>query len=187
LTVKDLAASRAFYETLGFAPIHGDAAQGWLILQNESATIGLFQGMFDSNILTFNPGWDRAAASTSSSRVNGKSRPLGVRPTPWPERPTRCRKAAIERGVPTWIARSTSPTSIPSSSDAVATSARSCPALRRCSASRRRSFERLEWWQPTASSPSSFESWAETRSASLRVPTKTSVVRCSWTSSAIRA
>jgi catechol 2,3-dioxygenase-like lactoylglutathione lyase family enzyme len=61
LTVKDLAASRAFYENLGFRVFGGDAASGWLILQNDTSTIGLFQGMFDKNMLTFNPGWDRAA------------------------------------------------------------------------------------------------------------------------------
>lgn len=60
LAVKDLAASRAFYEKLGFRSIGGDPAQNWLILENESARIGLFQGMFDKNILTFNPGWDSA-------------------------------------------------------------------------------------------------------------------------------
>lgn len=59
LAVKDLAASRAFYETLGFRTIAGDASQNWLILQNDTATIGIFQGMFEDNILTFNPGWDR--------------------------------------------------------------------------------------------------------------------------------
>lgn len=61
LAVKDLAASRAFYESLGFRAIGGDAAQNWLIMQNSTSTIGLFQGMFDRNILTFNPGWDRSA------------------------------------------------------------------------------------------------------------------------------
>ncbi|MFP2923937.1 VOC family protein [Pyxidicoccus sp. 3LG] len=61
LAVKDLAASRAFYEKLGFGAIGGDPAQNWLIMQNETSTIGLFQGMFDKNILTFNPGWDRNA------------------------------------------------------------------------------------------------------------------------------
>ncbi|WP_253903169.1 VOC family protein [Corallococcus exiguus] len=61
LAVKDLAISRAFYEKLGFQVIGGNAAQNWLILQNETSTIGLFQGMFDKNILTFNPGWDRNA------------------------------------------------------------------------------------------------------------------------------
>jgi lactoylglutathione lyase len=61
LTVKDLAASRAFYEKLGFEAFGGDAKQGWLILQNGTATIGLFQGMFERNILTFNPGWNAKA------------------------------------------------------------------------------------------------------------------------------
>ena len=61
LAVKDIAASRAFYEKLGFRAVGGDQAQNWLILQNETATIGLFQGMFDRNSLTFNPGWDRSA------------------------------------------------------------------------------------------------------------------------------
>ena len=58
LAVKDLAASRRFYEALGFAAVFGEAAQGWLILRNGSTTIGLFQGMFERNLLTFNPGWD---------------------------------------------------------------------------------------------------------------------------------
>jgi catechol 2,3-dioxygenase-like lactoylglutathione lyase family enzyme len=58
LAVKDIHASRAFYETLGFRAIGGDAAKNWLILQNEICTIGLFQGMFEKNTLTFNPGWD---------------------------------------------------------------------------------------------------------------------------------
>jgi lactoylglutathione lyase len=58
LAVKDLNASLAFYEKLGFAPFGGDAAQGWLILKSPTAVIGLFQGMFEKNIMTFNPGWD---------------------------------------------------------------------------------------------------------------------------------
>ncbi len=57
LAVKDLAVSAAFDEKLGFASVGGDAEQGWLILRSGATTIGLFQGMFDSNILTFNPGW----------------------------------------------------------------------------------------------------------------------------------
>ncbi|MCP3978520.1 MAG: VOC family protein [bacterium] len=57
LTVKDLAVSRSFYEQFGFEVIHGQADQNWLILQNGTSTIGLFQGMFERNILTFNPGW----------------------------------------------------------------------------------------------------------------------------------
>ena len=63
LTVKDIAASRAFYEKLGFRAVGGDQAHNWLILQNETATIGLFQGMFEKNLLTFNPGWDRTCAT----------------------------------------------------------------------------------------------------------------------------
>jgi len=59
LAVKDIAVSRAFYEKLGFSVVHGNQDQNWLILQNATATIGLFQGMFDKNILTFNPGWTR--------------------------------------------------------------------------------------------------------------------------------
>lgn len=61
LAVKDIAASKAFYEKLGFAAIGGDQEQNWLILQNDTTTIGLFQGMFEQNILTFNPGWDSKA------------------------------------------------------------------------------------------------------------------------------
>ncbi len=63
LTVKDIAASRAFYEKLDFKVVGGDQAKKWLVLQNETATIGLFQGMFDKNSLTFNPGWDRTKAT----------------------------------------------------------------------------------------------------------------------------
>ena len=59
LVVKDIAASRAFYEKLGFAAIAGDQKQNWLILQNDTSTIGLFQGMLEKNTLTFNPGWNR--------------------------------------------------------------------------------------------------------------------------------
>ena len=61
LAVKDIEASRAFYEKLGFSIFGGDAAQGWLILKNGDCVIGLFQGMFEKNILTFNPGWDGTA------------------------------------------------------------------------------------------------------------------------------
>lgn len=58
LAVKNLAASRKFYETLGFSVFAGAADQGWLIMKCPTCTIGLFQGMFDHNTLTFNPGWD---------------------------------------------------------------------------------------------------------------------------------
>ena len=61
LAVKDLGASRAFYEKFGFQAFAGDPAQNWLILKNGAHVIGLFQGMFERNILTFNPGWDQNA------------------------------------------------------------------------------------------------------------------------------
>jgi len=61
LAVKDIHASKAFYEKLGFRSFTGDPSQNWLIMKNEQHAIGLFQGMFDRNILTFNPGWDQNA------------------------------------------------------------------------------------------------------------------------------
>jgi lactoylglutathione lyase len=65
LAVKDIAASRAFYEKFGFTVFGGDQSQNWLILKNEETIIGLFQGMFEGNILTFNPGWDSNAKNLS--------------------------------------------------------------------------------------------------------------------------
>lgn len=62
LNVRDLEASRTFYAALGFEPIGGDAAQKWLILRNGDHVIGLFQGFFERNILTFNPGWNQQGA-----------------------------------------------------------------------------------------------------------------------------
>ncbi len=61
LTVKDLQASKAFYEKFGFTLFGGDASQNWLILKNGEHVIGLFQGMFEKNTLTFNPGWNSNA------------------------------------------------------------------------------------------------------------------------------
>jgi catechol 2,3-dioxygenase-like lactoylglutathione lyase family enzyme len=61
LAVKDIEASRQFYEKLGFTVFGGNAAENWLIMKNGDHLIGLFQGMFDKNILTFNPGWDQNA------------------------------------------------------------------------------------------------------------------------------
>ena len=58
LAVKDLQASRQFYEKLGFASFAGEPSQNWLIMKNGDHVIGLFQGMFERNIMTFNPGWD---------------------------------------------------------------------------------------------------------------------------------
>ena len=64
LSVKDLEASRTFYESLGFESFGGNAEHGYLILKNGDQIIGLFQGMFEGNILTFNPGWDQNAQET---------------------------------------------------------------------------------------------------------------------------
>ena len=61
LSVKNLATSKAFYEKLGFTVFGGDESQNWLILKNGDCIIGLFQGMFEKNTLTFNPGWDSNA------------------------------------------------------------------------------------------------------------------------------
>jgi catechol 2,3-dioxygenase-like lactoylglutathione lyase family enzyme len=61
LAVKDIKASKAFYEKLGFKVFMGDISQSWLILMNGEHVIGLFQGIFERNILTFNPGWDSNA------------------------------------------------------------------------------------------------------------------------------
>lgn len=66
LAVKDLQASQAFYEKFGFSAFHGEASQNWLIMKNGDTVIGLFQGMFEQNILTFNPGWDQNAQPLDS-------------------------------------------------------------------------------------------------------------------------
>ncbi len=66
LTVKDIEASKQFYEKFGFKATMGDQAQGWLILKSGPHIIGLFHGMFDRNILTFNPGWDNNAQKLAS-------------------------------------------------------------------------------------------------------------------------
>ena len=63
LAVKDIEASKLFYEKLGFKVFGGDQSQNWLIMKNGDTNIGLFQGMFENNILTFNPGWDSSAQS----------------------------------------------------------------------------------------------------------------------------
>ena len=62
LAVKDIEASKVFYAKLGFEACGGDASQNWLILRNGDHVIGLFQGMFEKNMLTFNPGWDSSAS-----------------------------------------------------------------------------------------------------------------------------
>jgi len=66
LAVKDLAASKSFYEKLGFEKFGGHEEQNWLIMKNGDHLVGLFQGMFDRNMLTFNPGWDQSAGELGS-------------------------------------------------------------------------------------------------------------------------
>ena len=66
LAVKDIHVSKLFYEKLGFTAIGGKESDNWLIMRNASTTIGLFQGMFENNILTFNPGWDADASELSA-------------------------------------------------------------------------------------------------------------------------
>lgn len=66
LTVEDIQKSYEFYQRLGFSKFHGDIEQNWLILKNGNCTLGLFQGMFPKNILTFNPGWDDQANALAS-------------------------------------------------------------------------------------------------------------------------
>ncbi len=66
LNVNDIQTSKSFYENLGFQVFGGDISQNWLIMKNGNCTIGLFQGMFEKNILTFNPGWDENATKLDS-------------------------------------------------------------------------------------------------------------------------
>ncbi|SFJ68481.1 Catechol 2,3-dioxygenase [Halobacillus dabanensis] len=66
LNVKDIHASKSFYEKLGFEVLGGDITQNWLIMKNQDCIIGLFQGMFEKNNLTFNPGWDQNAENLES-------------------------------------------------------------------------------------------------------------------------
>ena len=66
LTVKDIAVSKAFYEKIGFRVFLGEMTQNWLIMKNGPHVIGLFQGMFPTNMLTFNPGWDNNAQPLST-------------------------------------------------------------------------------------------------------------------------
>jgi lactoylglutathione lyase len=86
LAVKDLEASLAFYQKLGFESIAGAAAQKWLILRNGNATIGLFQGHFEHNTLTFNPGWDSAgktlAEFTDVRELQRRLKLAGIVPAP---------------------------------------------------------------------------------------------------------
>ena len=90
LTVKELAKSRAFYEALGFEQAGGDPEQNWLILRNGTTVIGLFQGMFDSNIMTFNPGWSTGSEHpkefTDVRELAAKLRGAGIEPHGEPDK-----------------------------------------------------------------------------------------------------
>jgi len=83
LAVKDIEASRKFYEKLGFRGFAGNASRGMLIMRNGDTIIGLFQGMFDQNILTFNPGWDsntqKKAAFTDVRELQRQLKAAGVK------------------------------------------------------------------------------------------------------------
>ena len=83
LAVKDLGASRSFYEKFGFQAFAGDPSKNWLILKNGDHVIGLFQGMFEKNILTFNPGWDMNAkklpAFTDVREIQRRLKAQGVK------------------------------------------------------------------------------------------------------------
>ena len=84
LAVKDIAASRDFYEKLGFTVFTGDASQNWLIMKNGDAIIGLFQGMFERNTLAFNPGWDgNARPLPAFTDVRELQRRLGAQGVPF--------------------------------------------------------------------------------------------------------
>ncbi len=82
LSVQDITASRDFYAKLGFAPVGGDIEQKWLILRNGDHVIGLFQGMFERNMLTFNPGWDQhcneAGTFTDVREIQQELKRLGL-------------------------------------------------------------------------------------------------------------
>ena len=84
LAVKDLATSRAFYQKLGFEPVGGDGDR-WLILRSGTTTIGLFEGMFERNTLTFNPGWDASANTlpefTDVRALQRRLKEAGIEPT----------------------------------------------------------------------------------------------------------
>lgn len=82
LNVKDIHRSKEFYENLGFTTLGGDIEQNWLILKNGDTVIGLFQGMFEKNLLTFNPGWDSNAENleqfTDVREIQRKLKEKGV-------------------------------------------------------------------------------------------------------------
>ena len=84
LAVKDIKASRAFYEALGFTAFHDQMHNHWLIMKNGDTVIGLFQGMFEKNMLTFNPGWDNSARNvdpfTDVREIQRRLKAQGITP-----------------------------------------------------------------------------------------------------------
>ena len=82
LAVKDIHASHAFYEKLDFKQVGGDISQNWIVLQNGTTTVGLFQGMFEENLMTFNPGWTHTRGTPASFQdireIQGKLRDRGI-------------------------------------------------------------------------------------------------------------
>jgi catechol 2,3-dioxygenase-like lactoylglutathione lyase family enzyme len=85
LVVKDLDASRAFYSKLGFTPGNGDG-KSWLVMQNGVTKLGLFKGLFERNMLTFNPGWDahgkKLPAFTDVRELQREVQRAGLKPAP---------------------------------------------------------------------------------------------------------
>ena len=83
LAVKNINVSKEFYEKLGFTTVGGDMEQNWLIMRNDDCTIGLFQGMFPKNTLTFNPGWNNKAEEINPFKdirvIQGELQAKGVR------------------------------------------------------------------------------------------------------------
>lgn len=86
LSVKDLSASKAFYEKLGFTQYAGNMEMNYLIMKNEHIVIGLFSGMFEGNIITFNPGWDQSAKNLESfddiRTIQKSLKEQGITPSP---------------------------------------------------------------------------------------------------------
>ena len=125
LAVKDIAMSRAFYEKLGFAILGGDESQGWLIMKSPSCVIGLFQGMFEKNTLTFNPGWDAEGGRSMGSPMSGRFSRGSKRPA------SRLPAKRMSRRPARPVASSSTPTATRSSSTSMcdtATESRKRPA-----------------------------------------------------------
>jgi lactoylglutathione lyase len=85
LAVKDINKSKAFYEKLGFKVVSGQIKQNWIVLQNETTTVGLFQGMFEKNLMTFNPGWNHKKETPKDfmdvRKIQAQLEKNGIKPT----------------------------------------------------------------------------------------------------------